>query len=120
MRNLSRRLARLEDKLWVKSGALRAQAQCRATLETLAGIKNPQPVAFVRQANIAHGPQQVNNGRVDTDEISRAEKNKSQQNELLESLSDKRLDTGAEKTTGGAHPQLETVAAIDRSSDSSR
>jgi len=37
--------------------ALRAQAQCRATLETLAIIKNPQPVAFVRQGNIANGPQ---------------------------------------------------------------
>lgn len=42
--------------------ALKAQSQCRATLETLAEIKNPHPVAFVQQANIAHGPQQVNNG----------------------------------------------------------
>ena len=41
---------------------LKAQAQCRATLQTLAELKNPQPVAFVKQANIAHGPQQVNNG----------------------------------------------------------
>src|SRR5215831_13880312 len=40
--------------------ALRAQAQCRATLETLAALKNP-PVVFARQANIAAGPQQVNN-----------------------------------------------------------
>lgn len=42
--------------------ALKAQAQCRATLETLAEIKNPRPATFVRQANIANGPQQVNNG----------------------------------------------------------
>ena len=42
--------------------ALRAQGQCRATLETLANIKNPRPVAFVKQANIANGPQQINNG----------------------------------------------------------
>lgn len=42
--------------------ALKAQAQCRATLETLAAIKNP-PVVFARQANINHGgQQQVNNG----------------------------------------------------------
>ena len=40
--------------------ALKAQAQCRATLETLAKIKNP-PTLFAQQANIAHGPQQVNN-----------------------------------------------------------
>jgi hypothetical protein len=41
--------------------ALRAQNQCRATLETLAVIKNP-PVVFARQANINNGGnQQVNN-----------------------------------------------------------
>jgi hypothetical protein len=32
----------------------------RMTLESLATIKNP-PVVYARQANIAHGPQQVNN-----------------------------------------------------------
>ena len=42
--------------------ALKAQAQCRATLEALAEIKNPRPVAFVKQANITNGPQQINNG----------------------------------------------------------
>jgi hypothetical protein len=42
--------------------ALRAQSQCRATAEALAEIKNPRPVAFVKQANISNGPQQVNNG----------------------------------------------------------
>jgi hypothetical protein len=40
---------------------LRAQAQCRATLETLANVKNP-PVIYARQANVTTGPQQVNNG----------------------------------------------------------
>ena len=40
--------------------ALKAQPQYRATLETLANIKNPQTV-LTQQANIAHGPQQVNN-----------------------------------------------------------
>lgn len=42
--------------------ALKAQAQCRATLETLAEIKNPMP--YIKQANIANGPQQVNNGAI--------------------------------------------------------
>jgi hypothetical protein len=35
---------------------LKAQAQCRATVQTLFEMKNPQPVAFVKQANIANGP----------------------------------------------------------------
>lgn len=42
--------------------ALKTQSQCRTTLESLAEIKNPRAVAFVKQANIAHGHQQVNNG----------------------------------------------------------
>ena len=40
--------------------ALKAQTQCRATLETLSNIKNP-PIVYTRQANIANGPQQINN-----------------------------------------------------------
>jgi hypothetical protein len=41
--------------------AMRAQGQCRATLQTLGELKNPRQVAFVKQANIANGHQQVNN-----------------------------------------------------------
>ncbi len=37
---------------------LRAQAQCRATVEALASVRSP---VVVKQTNIAHGPQQVNN-----------------------------------------------------------
>ena len=40
--------------------ALKAQGQCRATLESLAAIKNP-PVVIAKQMNVANGPQQVNN-----------------------------------------------------------
>jgi len=41
--------------------ALKAQSQCRATLETLVNIKNP-PLVYAHQANVTTGPQQVNNG----------------------------------------------------------
>ena len=40
---------------------LKAQAQSRATLETLGKLKLPQPVALIQQANIAGGHQQINN-----------------------------------------------------------
>lgn len=62
---LSRRAANADQLPQFQSAmsmAFKAQAQCRATLEALAEIKNPRAVAFVRQANIANGPQQVNNG----------------------------------------------------------
>ena len=74
--------------------ALKAQGQCRATLETLANIKNPRPVAFVQQANIAHGPQQVNNGMAPSQgEPAQATKNAFEPNELLEQQHGERLDT---------------------------
>jgi hypothetical protein len=62
--NLSRRAAYQEYLSQFEANlrlALKAQAQCVRTLEVLAAIKNPQSVAFVKQANIAHN-QQVNNG----------------------------------------------------------
>lgn len=41
--------------------ALKAQAQCRATIEAINEIKNPSSATFVRQANIGNAVQ-VNNG----------------------------------------------------------
>lgn len=41
--------------------ALRSQAGSRNTLQTLAEVKNPRQVAFVKQTNVAQ-TQQVNNG----------------------------------------------------------
>jgi hypothetical protein len=60
--------------------ALKAQSQCRATLETLAHVKNP-PVLFAKQANIAHGPQQINNS---ADPRAHARVLAAEQSQLLE------------------------------------
>jgi hypothetical protein len=96
---------------------LKAQAQCRATLETLFEMKNPRPVAFVKQANIANGPQQVNNGVPPVGSPSHTETPAHQSNELLELNHEQRLDTRTKDAAGGAHSQLETVDAIQRSQD---
>lgn len=93
--------------------ALKAQSQCRATLETLAAIKNPPNVAFVRQANIAAGPQQVNNSLL-AGEPSRARETEILQSKLLEAQDGERLDTEAAGAAGSANPQLATVGTIDR------
>lgn len=90
--------------------ALKAQSQCRATLETLAAIKNP-PVIYAKQANIANGPQQVNNG---TSPARVGEKSAIEPNELLEHHHEQRLDTGTKGAAIGADQELETVGAIDR------
>jgi len=92
--------------------ALRSQNQCRATLETLATIKNP-PVVYARQANFANGPQQINNGK----EAPRAREDKIEQTQLLEEIPNERLDFGTTKTAGGTNQELATVGKIDRSTD---
>jgi hypothetical protein len=88
--------------------ALKAQSQCRVTLETLAAIKNP-PLVFAKQANIAHGAQQVNNvvaliarGRFGTP-----------QNELLEAHG-KRLDGRAANSAGASDKDLAALEALNR------
>lgn len=90
--------------------ALRAQSQCRATLETLAAIKSP-PVVFAKQANIAHGPQQVNN---DSAGIARAEEIENQPSKLMEHDHGQRLDTGTTATASGSNQAMEAVGTIHR------
>ena len=89
--------------------ALKAQAQCRATIETLAALKNP-PVVIARQANISNGPQQVNNGALPP----RAEETSLAPNKLLETNHGKRLDAGAAGTPVTGDPALVAVEASHR------
>ena len=91
--------------------ALKAQSQCRTTLEALAEIKNPRPVAFVRQANIAAGHQQINNG---TAAPSRAREIQNQQTQLSEGGNELLPDTRASALAGDANSTLEAVGKINR------
>jgi len=124
--NLSRRAASQEYlKQWEAylRMAMKAQNQCRMTLEALATIKNP-PVVFARQANINNGgQQQVNNGA--QAEAPRAPAHfahasahaanpATAQTGLLGASDGERMDTRAAGTAGGADPHLATVGAIDR------
>lgn len=100
--------------------ALRAQSQCRATWEALAAIKNPPMMGYVRQANIAHGHQQVNNGINPSKKTSRARENENLQNKLLEENHGERLDTGTTGTTGRADPEMAALGEVDRAKDTGR
>lgn len=89
--------------------ALKAQSQCRTTVETLAEIKNPRPVAFVKQANIAHGHQQVNNCAASDLGSVRGEETTSAPIEVLEGGNVTRLDTRTPRASGGDDSTLEAV-----------
>ena len=93
------------------SMALKAQAQCRATISALADLKYPRQATFVTQSNIAHGPQQVNNGigavhehAENTDSTNKLSGGK---NELLQ-------DTRASGSTIKGHPNLATLEKVHR------
>jgi hypothetical protein len=88
--------------------ALKAQAQARTTAETLSIIKNPMP--YIRQANIAHGHQQVNNGQPSTG----AGNFESEPNKLLEVDDGNVLDFGAQTASGRTDQELEAVGAVHR------
>lgn len=92
--------------------ALKAQTQCRTTLQTLAEIKNPQPTAFIRQQNVGFN-QQVNNGVSQTGVSARAGNSENQSNELLEVQHGEHLDNGAAGEAIGTDRSLETVGKID-------
>jgi hypothetical protein len=103
--------------------ALKAQGQCRATLETLAAIKNP-PVVFAKQANIANGPQQVNNtvnksdgsfeSSTRTHAPAHAGNSNSVQNELLEDRHEQGMDIRAPGAAISRDPAMATVGEIHR------
>ncbi len=96
--------------------ALKAQAQSRATWEALARVKNPPIAGYVGQANIAHGPQQVNNGLPVNAETSGPE-NATVQNKLLDQNDGERLDCRETGASVGADQGMATVEEIHGSED---
>ena len=89
--------------------ALKAQSQCRSTIEAINEIKNPSSATFVRQANIGNAVQ-VNNGqqnRSSTHAHARMEKNQTEPNKLLAADQPATLST----LTGGVINDLDSRKA---------
>lgn len=92
--------------------ALKAQSQCRTTLEALGNIKNPPNLSFIRQQNNANN-QQVNNGQQAPARVE----SESGSNKQLEHQHGERLDTGTTGTTIEDDSSMEAVGALDRTKD---
>ena len=101
--------------------ALKAQNQCRATVETLAAMKNPH-VVFARQANINNGgQQQVNNGAqapgAGSPAPAPARQTETEPSKLLEATHVERMDFGAPAAAGGNHQDLVPMEVLNRPSN---
>lgn len=94
--------------------ALKAQSQCRTTIEVLAEIKNPRPVAFVKQANISNGHQQVNNG---VTALPAHGNNSIQSNELSGAGYELLPDTRASALTGRIDTPVAAMEEVDRATN---
>jgi hypothetical protein len=109
--------------------ALKAQAQSANTLRILAEVKNPKaPVAFVKQANITSGNQQVNNGpamqgaaptATSTHAHARTGENPVTTNELLVdgTHGTTKLDFGTAGGAGCENPAMAALGAVHRAGD---
>jgi hypothetical protein len=96
--------------------ALKAQAQAVRTIEALGELKNPRAVAFVKQANISHGHQQVNNG-VQAGNPSAHGNNPIQSNELSGASNELLPDTRASTLASRIDTPVEAVAELDRAAN---
>lgn len=92
--------------------ALKAQGQCRATVETLALLKNPTPTVIAKQANVTSGPQQVNN-------TVYARGGNSRSTPTEQSGGDRELlqDARAPAAAFGNDPSLASVGEVHRTED---
>lgn len=93
--------------------ALKAQEQQRKTLATLAEIRNPKRVAFVKQLNQAVN-QQVNNS---PDGGKTGKIPNFTTPELLEVIPGEQLDTRAQSPASGLDSRLEAVGAVHGTED---
>ncbi len=91
---------------------LRAQSQCRSTIEAISTVKNPPVMGYVKQANITQGPQQVNNG-ISQDTNPRAGEKQNPKNELLEKQDGNQLDTGTQSQAISDDSAMETLGAVN-------
>jgi hypothetical protein len=90
--------------------AMKAQAQCRTTVEAIAEIKYPKSATFIKEANIAQ-QQQVNNGKAPA---HAREKDITPTNELLTESAHAALDTGRTGAAISLDPQLEAMGKSKR------
>ena len=100
--------------------ALKAQAQSRATISALVDLKHPRQAMFVKQANIANGAQQVNNGTAQQgqgEHHAHAKENQTPQNKLLEVEHGQqgiRMDARTAKKAKRGHQAVEAVETVHR------
>ena len=95
--------------------SLKAQSQSRATLEAVLAAGNP-PVLFAQQANVAFGPQQVNNGAIPNPRCAHGSNPNSERNELMEAGDGAWVEPGTTGQAGRSDSTVVPLAAVNGAS----
>jgi hypothetical protein len=96
--------------------ALKAQSQCRTTLETLSALKHPS-IIYAKQANVTTGPQQINNGVMPSPQAGEI---KNEQTQLSGGIHELLPDTRTSSHAFRNDQALEALGEIDGAEVSSR
>jgi hypothetical protein len=85
----------------------------RGEVRHMTAVKNPPQPTSIRQANVAHGPQQVNNAaQVGAAEPSRAGGLQDEANRLLEQQHGEQQDTRAAQAASGADRAMAALEQV--------
>ena len=117
--SLSRRAvnqSNVDIKAVLTNLCFKAQNQSRNTIQTLINLKQPSQTSFIKQANIAHGHQQINNGVAQ----SSPENLSNEPNELLELQDGEWLDTGTKAEAERVNTEMEAVGEVHWGKNSKR
>ena len=94
--------------------ALKAQSQCRTTLDSLPGRKSAPMIGMVQQANIANGPQQVNNVTSPVNGNKEPAESNFSKNKLMEETDGERLDTRTACPASKSDQEMAALGEIHR------
>ncbi|RYF61163.1 MAG: hypothetical protein EOO27_03145 [Comamonadaceae bacterium] len=99
------------------AAGMRAIAHSRAAIDSLANLKNPRSATFVKQTNVAHGAQQINNNTGDAP-ASRTPAHEAvvPTELLLEANASPTLERGTARRAGRRDSTLEAVEVRNRTS----
>lgn len=102
------------------AAGMRAVAHSRAAIDSIGNLKNPRTATFIKQANVAHGAQQINNTDGAQPSRTPAHETSAPSKLFLESNASPILEPRAARRAGRGNQTLEAVAVSDRAAKPGR
>lgn len=96
------------------AAGMRAIAHSRAAIDSLVNLKHPRSATFIKQANVAHGAQQINNNEGAPSSRVPAHEAVAPNGLLLEENASQTLEPRAARRAGGRNQTMEAMEVGNR------